>query len=174
MASTSPNQEPEGKQAKTVPRAAPLGSSAKGRPLPQTKLIPQRQAAKPPQVVVTSAAKELVDQNTADLLTTKLLDYSPPWLFSLAFHMLMLIVMGLMVYAVNRPHKPIQLNADTVYAEKLGSQLEFDSPLGVPNVKTAAEEAVLTPDHLPPVEDPFAAPSSLEIQPSGRLISSDI
>ena len=95
MASTSPNQEPEGKQAKAVPRATPLVGSAQGRPLPQAKPIPRNQAATPPQIVVPLAANEQAEEPDADPLTAKVLDYSPPWLFSLAFHMFVLIVMGL-------------------------------------------------------------------------------
>jgi hypothetical protein len=129
MASTGQNHKPEGNQAKTVPRATPLAGSARAKPLLQTKPISQNQTATPPQIVISYAPTARDDETDADLLTAKVLDYSPPWLFSLAFHLFMLIVMGLMFYAVNRPHKPIQLKVDTVYAEKLGSQLEFDLPV---------------------------------------------
>jgi hypothetical protein len=174
MASMSQNQDPDGNPAKTVPITTPLGSVVQSKPLLQAKSIPQKTAATPPQIVVSSESKRPEDETDSDLLSAKVLDYSPPWLFSLAFHLCMLIVMGLIVFAVNRPNKPIQLNVDTVYAEKLGNQLMFDSPLGVPNEKTASEEPLLTPENLPPVPDPFAAPSKLDMQPTGRQITSDI
>ena len=112
-------------------------------------------------------------EDGVDQITAIVIDKSPPWLFSLAFHMLAMIIMGLIVY-VHIPRKSIHLNAETIYAEKLGNQLEFDSPLGVPDVETTAESAAITPDKLPVVDDPFAAPTDLAIRPTGKMATSDI
>ncbi|MBN1394128.1 MAG: terpene cyclase/mutase family protein [Pirellulales bacterium] len=106
-------------------------------------------------------------------LATLLIESSPPWLFSMAFHMLMLIVMGLIVY-VNIPSKPIELTAETDWADQEGSQLVFDTPIGEPDVPTTAEHALVTPDNLPLVDSPLAAPGDLELYPEGTMSSSEV
>jgi hypothetical protein len=111
------------------------------------------------------------DKKSIDPFAAVVIEQSPPWLFSLAFHLLMVIVMGLIFY-VNLPRKPLELNAETIYAEKIGDQLEFDSPGGLPNVETTGE-VVDTPENLPPVIDPFAAPPQLDAHADGTMVSSD-
>jgi hypothetical protein len=112
------------------------------------------------------------EKDRSEPVTTMVLEQSPPWLFSMVFHLLMVIIMGLIVYA-NIPRKPLEINAETVYAEKLGDQLEIDAPGGIPDVKSA-EETVITPENLPPVPDPFAAPEHLDARAEGTVVSSDI
>lgn len=121
----------------------------------------------------TSDQTEPETESELDHVATLLIDNSSPWLVSMVFHMLMLIIMGMIVY-VNMPRKPIQLNASTVYAEKLGDQLMFDAP-GLPDVKTTVEDVVIAPDNLPLVNDPLAAPSRLpDVQSEGTTAVSDI
>jgi len=98
---------------------------------------------------------------------------SPAWLVSTIFHMLLLILMGTVVY-VNTPDDSIRLNAEAVFAEKLGDQLLLDAP-GLPDIKTTAEDVTRAPDDLPPVEQPLAAPSQLpEVRPEGPTATSDV
>jgi len=87
---------------------------------------------------------------------------APPWLVSGIIHMLLLIILGLWIL-VKPGENTISLDAQ--YAEELGEQLEeesfelaFDEP--------QFEEQILTPQDLPPVEDPFAAPDLSEILPN--------
>ncbi len=94
---------------------------------------------------------------------------APPWLVSALFHMLLMIVLGLVVMA-NVGEDRVELQA--VYAEKLGEQLEFDSFLAG-NDEDKVEEPVLTPEDLMPVDNPFAAPPKVDIVPRGMNAVSD-
>jgi hypothetical protein len=55
-----------------------------------------------------------------------------------------------------------RINLTAKYAESLGDQLEFDSPFAG-NDETAIEEPIFTPDNLPIVDNPFAAPPKLDL-----------
>ena len=85
--------------------------------------------------------------------------YAPPWLISTVFHMAALIVLALMVLPSIAP-KGINLTA--IYAERLGAQLEFDSPFAG-NDETLIEEPIFTPDDLEWVDNPFAAPPDVDV-----------
>ena len=117
------------------------------------------------------------DRPGEDDLATIAARSAPPWLVSAVFHMVVLIALGL-TWIANQPRNQIHLNVaatdeEAIYAEKLGEQLEFDSPLGQENVE-AIEEPVLTPQNLIQVDDPFAAPLSAEAMPDGTMATSDI
>jgi len=113
------------------------------------------------------------EANKLDEVSALVIENSPPWLVSLVFHLVMMIIMGLVFY-VNMPKKPIILQAETTYAEELGDQLLFDAP-GLPDVKTTAESVEITSDDLPLVDDPLAAPSNLkETRPDGTVATSDV
>ena len=99
------------------------------------------------------------------------LENAPPWLVSAVFHMVLLIVLGLWMMA-DLAEKQVDLVAE-IYAEDLGEQLEFDSPLAG-NDEEMVEEPVITPDNLPEVDDPFAAPTEMEITLNGTTALSDI
>ena len=123
--------------------------------------------SRPSSTAVANGRPERSDDTaTEEDMVAKVVENSPPWLFSMAFHMLAIIVMGLIVY-VNIPSKPVQLEAETVFAEKEGDQLLFETPLGEPNVETTAEHALITPDDKPLVDAPLAAPGSMELSPEG-------
>ncbi|MGQ9770072.1 MAG: pectate lyase [Thermogutta sp.] len=97
--------------------------------------------------------------------------YAPSWLISGIVHMLILIVMALiMLPQVFRPE--VELTAE-IYAEKLGDQLEFDSPFAGTD-REKLEEPLWTPPDLPKVADPFAAPPPSELVPDGATSTSDI
>jgi len=84
--------------------------------------------------------------------------------------MLLLIILGLLFLpALVRE----QIELKTIWAEKLGDQLEFDSDLAGLD-KDMLEEPVLTPMDLPEVENPFAAPPDVEIVRDGVTSTSKI
>lgn len=194
MASSKSYQEPDKRSTQAgLPLQPPIPSATAGappvaraaQPAPVQQPAPLAGAAVPsvhqraPAVTkgVTKPAStpdqaEGEAKTDLDPVAALVLDNSPPWLISMVFHMLVLIIMGMIVY-VNMPRKTIQLNANTVYAEKKGDQLMFDAP-GLPDVKTTADDVVIAPDNLPPVEAPLAAPRRvLDVQPEGTIAVSD-
>jgi len=90
---------------------------------------------------------------------------APPWLASAVFHMSVLILLGLFLLP-SRPNTRIALEAH-IYADQLGDQLDFISPLPG-DEQDESREPLLTPTHLPEVDDPFAAPPKMEISPEGH------
>jgi hypothetical protein len=112
------------------------------------------------------------DRHDAEEFMAAALRNSPPWLVSAAFHMVLLIIFGLLAMSM-RDRNQISLDFQPVYAEQLGDQLEFDSPLGMKSIDTA-EEPVFSISDLPEVPDPLAAPTKLEIEPNGATATSDI
>lgn len=93
---------------------------------------------------------------------------APGWLVSTVFHTVLLILLGLVVGHTVR-QEGLALKA--VYAEKLGEQLELDTAAaGLDRDKS--NELILTPDKLPPVEDPLAAPPDVRIVPEGTYATS--
>jgi len=149
------------------------------KPPPAPKTIPSLASAGAvqPAVVATgrqeAGARELELRERLERFLPRLLEYAPPWLASMIFHMVMFIIMALIFY-VRLPSDRLHLDAELVYAEKLGEQLESDSPLGDPDVKITAEQPAVTPLNLPAVAEPLAAPGALEIQPEGRLAGSSV
>ncbi len=99
---------------------------------------------------------------------------APPWLVSLLVHMGLLIILGIwLLPIIPKKNISVLMVPPDRWAEHLGEQLEFDTPLGVEKMETK-EEPVITPDNLIEVDDPFAAPSILDnIRPDGRSATSD-
>ena len=138
---------------------------------------PQINAAPPTEVVASATPPpeqgSPEDESNRTDVATFVVEHSPAWLVSMVFHLLMVIIMGMIVY-VNIPQKPIQLHAETIYAEKLGDQLLLDAP-GLPDVPTTVEDVTITPESLPPVDDPYAVPDKfLDIRPDGTTAVSDL
>ena len=126
-------------------------------------------------VTTTDAASEAKPSDRPpgeEELSSAAMRNAPPWLISAVFHMSVLIILALLAVTM-RSDDRISLNVETVYAEQLGEQLEFDSPLGVDDVEEI-EEPILSLSDLPEVEDPFATPSDLVVQPDGLTATSDI
>jgi hypothetical protein len=109
-------------------------------------------------------------EDETEELTAVALKSAPPWLVSAVFHMVLMIILLLIAFG-SLPDRPIELKA--IYAEKLGEQLEFDSPLAG-NDPDEIQEPVITPDDLPPVEDPFAAPANVDVVIDGVTATSEI
>lgn len=80
---------------------------------------------------------------------------APPWLFSAALHMIMVIVLGLL-FIVPKHTEEILLSFD--YQEDLGEDVsgsEFEVSLDLTENEI---EAALTPQMLPEIEDPLSVP----------------
>ncbi len=91
---------------------------------------------------------------------------APPWLISTVFHTILVIFLGILVTVVDRTRKTydVEIDAKMIYAEQLGEQLEDPSILNdvnSPDVDNTAKEQIITPQDLPPVDDPFATPPQL-------------
>ena len=177
-------------QGQPIPQGQPLPQGQpipQGRPVPQGRPMPQARPGARPQplapsgrpVPVKGAARTmLVRERDKELeeeeeLTSVVAKNAPPWLVSAVFHMILLIVLGLW-FLPQIVRKQITLESiPDKWAEKLGDQLEFDTPLGIKGIEQV-EDPVLTPDNLPEVDDPYAAPSKLEIvSPDGFTATSD-
>ena len=80
---------------------------------------------------------------SGDGLIAKATRQAPPWLISAIVHMIALIALGLIFFSP-RVNQTVVIEA-VAYAEKLGEQLEFDSPLAG-NDDEKVEDPVLTPE----------------------------
>jgi len=95
---------------------------------------------------------------------------SPPWLLSAIVHITALIVLGLVF--LNPPVKS-DLLLEVGYSDKLGNEL--DEPLDdITQDEFQLDENVLTPDNLPEVLDPLAAPQVSELTPDPLLTSGPV
>lgn len=161
-----PDQRPqpvprEGSHARAVPQGPP---QARAQPLAR---------ARPILVEGGKGSTTVHDrqEEPREELTTVALKNAPPWLVSAVFHMLLMIILGLILLP-SLVGERIEL--ETVWAESLGEQLEFDSFLAG-TAEDMVEEPVYTPLDLPQVEDPFAAPPELEVlTPNGTSSTSTI
>jgi hypothetical protein len=107
-----------------------------------------------------------------DPIMTAMIEKSPPWLVSMVFHMLLMIIMALIVF-VHVRRDPVQIDAAAAAVPEKSSDAD-GAPEGVPTGSPDGDVAILTPDNLPPVDDPFAAPGKVEVRPGGHLLTSDI
>jgi hypothetical protein len=133
--------------------------------------------ARPVLVKTERRADEVDTHDPADLppedITELAIKNAPPWLVSAAFHMVLLIILGLIMVVRNVGGQIELVSEPDIWAEELGEQLEIDSPLGLEDVDLI-EDPMMTPDDLPEVPDPFAAPAPWEVQPEGTTATSDI
>ena len=169
-----PTQDPATQATSGVQRSplVPIGApTEQGRGSPTGRIAPVRAGAgvkslgRGPAGAISAPAPET--EELADVVA----NYAPPWLISGIVHMLILIVMALiMLPQFFRPE--VELTAE-IYAEKLGDQLEFDSPFAGTD-REKLEEPLWTPPDLPKVTDPFAAPPPSELVPEGVTSTSDI
>ena len=173
-------------------RSAPLGPDQPAdQPVPQAQPVPPVQApprALPvPQVQPGGVGSFPVADGGAALavrppeedppgrarLSSMAIHNSPPWLVSMAVHMVLLIVLGLLVIAVGVKDRVSLEVQPPIDAEELGDQLEFESLLGQDDTDRV-DEPVITPDDLPEVADPFATPGELAMLDIGNVATSDI
>jgi hypothetical protein len=138
------------------PAPVPLSPGTASRPI----LVPQD--AEQPRV---RAARQADDEVRPEELIKK---NAPPWLISLAVQMALVILLGLwMVPQSSR--EVVELVAG--YAEQLGEQLEDDSFTFETELP---EESALSLADVQQVEDPFAAPPELAIDPDGNVATTNI
>lgn len=168
--------KPDPARVQPAPASQSAGPAVRARPLARPGGAPPQPAAARPIPVSRSSSTAIRPRDEGreaeEDLTSVALRNSPPWLISAAFHMVLLIILGLLAMSI-QDRGQIQLDIQPVYAEQLGDQLEFDSPLGM-DTTDATEEPILSISDLPEVNDPFAAPAELEIQPEGVVSTSDL
>jgi hypothetical protein len=106
---------------------------------------------------------------------------APPWLISMIFHMSIVILLGIWVTVTHKAEDFDDVKTE-MFAEKIGEQLEDPSVLVGAQSTTPDQvptEPVITPQDLPEVDDPFAAPPQLsDLSPltpgPGGVATSDI
>ena len=87
---------------------------------------------------------------------------APAWLVSTVFHMTLLIVLGLMVVNSNAMRDEVAIEVSQV--DDIGTQLENPSVISgdVPGfVDEGGQDPIMTPQDLPPVDDPLVGPPVL-------------
>lgn len=94
---------------------------------------------------------------------------SPPWLISAIVHMVLLICVGLWVV---KDEIQFGISLEGSYGEDIDPTPLDDMDLAV-ETDLQADDQALTPQTLPPVEDPFAAPPQLEIDPNASFATVD-
>ena len=153
----SPGQPPPGPVIQALP-ASQMPTTA-----PPLILDPAaKQAGARPAPVADGKPPSAIDEpeeEPEEELTTMALRNAPPWLVSAVFHMLLLITLGLL-FLPDLVKNQIEL--ESIWAEKIGEQLEFDSFLAG-NAEDKVEEPVFTEENLPQVENPFAAPPDMVV-----------
>jgi hypothetical protein len=132
--------------------AGQFSSSHTNRPIP----LKPRSAAFPTE---DEDDEDDLDEESADL--REILRNAPAWLVSTVFHMLLLIVLGLLAYGSTR--RPDDLEVEVGYAEDLGDQLEDASALATDSqLEKMADEPLVTTNDLTKIEEPVFAPPTLE------------
>jgi hypothetical protein len=110
-------------------------------------------------------------RNPVSILTL-VLESSPPWLISMIFHMLLLIIMALVAFSQIQ-RSPVQLSAEVATPDNVSEQLETEAP-GLPEGSDEGTSDVLAPKDLPVVDDPLASPGSVPVRPGGYLATGTV
>ena len=97
--------------------------------------------------------------------------HSPPWLVSMLFHMLVLIIAGILFLPGMLMS---QVEVELSYAEDLGEQQLDDSVSLVPEEPMDVPEPIFTPDDLAPVDNPLAAPAEMDIHLRANVSTSEM
>jgi hypothetical protein len=100
----------------------------------------------------------------------KVVKGAPPYLVSGIVHMTILIVLGLWV--LTEP-KENNISLEVTYSEELGEQLD-DEAFELASDEALADQEIITPNDLMPVEDPLQAPFEVNISPFANASSSDV
>ncbi len=103
---------------------------------------------------------DLDDDDEDDL--REILRNAPAWLVSTVFHMLLLILLGLLAATqLTTASRDVAITsaAEPDYTDQMGTQLEDPSVLqgDAKHIENAGPEQIITPRDLPPVDDPLAA-----------------
>lgn len=151
--------------APTTPAAKP-GSKGAARPLPAP-------AKKKGDELKVDASTD-PDAPPPDP-TEKMVKGAPPWMISLVVHMVLLIILALITIASITKNQ-IFIEAETVYAEKLGEQIIDDQLQSADALNIEIENPALSFD-VKPADDPLAAPPMVDlaaISPDANVSVSDI
>jgi len=172
-------------QAQSLPQAAPLNQASAAKPQPTRAQPLKSEPLKPggarPVVVAKDGSATGIQQRVEDAemevdVAEAALRNAPPWLVSAAVHMVLLIILALLVVATQGDHQIFLQSTPTEdedISELFSHELEMNNPLG--NDETADEiDPSFTPDHLPEVPDPLAAPPQSEIDPTADTTQSEI
>jgi hypothetical protein len=156
-----------------IPVAAPRQATATPGKSPSRPMPVQPNRPIPVSVSTDGQSLPLADEEEEDEeadAASWALEKSPPWLVSLVFHTVLLIVLGL-IYIGTRPDDSMHL--EMVYAEKLGVQLEDELFQAADSEALEIEDPVMSLDEEF-VEDPLAAPPELEFTIDAVKASSDL
>ncbi len=117
---------------------------------------------------------EHVDDEEVDDVKEVVVKNMPPVLISTVVHIILVLVMALLAYSVGAKKADVitvSIDEPEIFAEKLGEQLHQDS--NMVNIATPDTTKIELADvNLPPVPDPFAAPTPAELVPDGVTASS--
>lgn len=171
-----------------APRPVPLprrDQPAPGQPTAGQPAKPVRPGSRP--VPVNSARPIPLKKNESDIRVSEHADDEevddvkevvvknmPPVLISTVVHIILVLIMALLAYSVGGKKTEVitvSIEDPEIFAEKLGEQLHEDS--NMVNIATPDTTKIELADvNLPPVADPFAAPTPAELVPDGVTASS--
>ncbi len=155
-AATPHEQSNAAVQAETAPgeSTSPFGDQPLIQPI-QTGHAARQQAATVPE----EPADDSADESQEDIAEIAIKN-APPWLISALFHTVLMILLALLLLP-NILDNQIDLDATFADSDRLGEQLEFDSPLAG-NDPEEVQDPVIAPEDLTLVEDPWLAPPALD------------
>jgi hypothetical protein len=157
-----------------LPFLSAADGPAAANPLPSRPAAPTPAADKPdPKRQDANRSDRNQRESEGEQIMAAVLEKSPPWLISMVFHMLLLIIMALIVF-IHIPRNPVQLSSEAATVPEKPPEVDTSAPEGVPGGSPDGEVAILTPDNLPPVDDPLAAPGKIPVRPGGTLLTSDV
>lgn len=132
------------------------------------QVIPPGRLVPPPSGTTTADQEDQPAEEEETWVDRLLLD-APPWLVSAIFHVVLVVILALIFIP---PFRRTTVHLDTVWAEKLGEQLEVDTFLAGTGHELE-QVPIVTPENLPFVDDPFAAPPDVPItSPAGMQATS--
>jgi len=147
-----------------VPRSVAKGSdgaaaAAGNRPMPLgSRPLPVTDEAKKKQAVVRQATEEDKADEEDKKLEKVATKSAPPWLVSMVVHLVIIIGLALIVFALPRNEVVEIISAPPdVYAEDLGEQLKEELLQSPTSMEMEVTDPALSLDSNP-VNDPFAAP----------------
>lgn len=129
------------------------------RPVPlSSRPVPLKEGGKTSTIRQTTAD----DEENSGKLEKKVIKGAPPWMVSMVVHMVALIAMGLVFYALPQPNVIMIISDPPIYAEKLGEQVLESTLQSAESMELDIKDPALSIDSTP-VDDPLAAPPMVEI-----------
>jgi hypothetical protein len=151
--------QPAALQPKPAPAPTqPAGKVAAGNAANRPVLAPVKPKDDKKPKVDAEAAKDAPPPDPTD----KVIKGAPPWMVSLVVHMVLLIVLALVGFAVATNKEQIFIESEQVVAETLGEQI-IEQELQSPEFENMEIENPALSFDSKPVEDPLAAPPITEM-----------